>query len=141
MGRPPAVAGGINKPNGITLSPDQRQLWVSEYGGTNVWNFLVAEDGSLRGGERLAELRAPIGKLDSGGDGATTDETGRIYVTSHAGIQVFDSGGRLGGVLSRPQEKGTVSCAFGGRDGSYLFVCSSDKVYRRKTLTRGARLP
>ncbi len=138
MARPPVVAGGINKPNGITLSPDQKQLWVSEYGGTNVWNFLVAEDGSLKGGERLAELRTPVGKADSGGDGATTDAAGRIYVTSHVGIQVFDAGGRMGGVISRPQEKGTVSCAFGGAGHAWLYACSSDRVFRRRTLTSGA---
>ena len=138
MSRPPPVAGGITQPNGITLSPDERQLWVSEYGGTNVWNFLVAEDGSLRGGERLAELRTPTGRPDSGGDGATTDAAGRVYVTSHAGIQVFDGNGRLGGVISRPQQKGTVSCAFAGPDRAWLYVCSSDRVYRRKTLTAGA---
>ncbi|MGE3310302.1 MAG: SMP-30/gluconolactonase/LRE family protein [Limisphaerales bacterium] len=139
MSRPPVAAGGINKPNGITLSPDQRQLWVSEYGGTNVWNFLIAADGSLAGGERLAELRAPAGKADSGGDGSITDSAGRIYVTSHLGLQMFDSGGRMGGVISRPQEKGTVSCAFAGTGHAWLYVCSSDKVYRRKTLTSGVK--
>jgi len=137
MSRPPVVAGGINKPNGITFSPDQRQLWVSEYGGTNVWNFLVEADGTVKGGERLAELRTPVGKADSGGDGSTTDASGRIYVTSHVGLQMFDNGGRMGGVISRPQEKGTVSCTFGGPEHAWLYVCSSDKVYRRKTLTRG----
>lgn len=141
LSRPHPVAGGIKSPNGLTLSPDQRQLWVSEYGGTNVWNFLIAEDGTLRGGERLAELRVLPGKNDSGGDGSTTDAAGRVYVTSHAGIQVFDSGGRLGGVISRPQDKGTVSCAFAGPDRAWLYVCSSDKVYRRKTLTSGATVP
>jgi enterochelin esterase family protein len=137
MSRPPPVAGGLVKPNGITLSPDERQLWVSEYGGTNVWNFLVAPDGSLRGGERLGELRAPTGRPDSGGDGATTDAAGRVYVTSHAGIQVFDVNGRLGGVISRPTEKAAVSCAFAGPDCTWLYVCSSDRVFRRNTLTRG----
>src|SRR2546421_1403461 len=33
MSRPHPVAGGINKPNGIGLTPDQRQLIVSEYAG------------------------------------------------------------------------------------------------------------
>ncbi len=141
MPRPPVVAGGINKPNGITLSPDQHQLWVSEYGGTNVWNFVVADDGSLRAGEPLAELRVPAGRPDSGGDGSTTDSVGRIYVTSHVGLQMFDAGGRMGGVISRPQEKGTVSCAFAGPGRAYLYVCSSDKVYRRRTLTSGAPVP
>ncbi len=31
------VAGGINKPNGISLSADQHFLIVSEYGGSNAW--------------------------------------------------------------------------------------------------------
>ena len=57
---PAAVAGGINKPNGITLSPDQRMLIVSEYGGSNAWTFLIGEDGNLRGGEKNLELRTPV---------------------------------------------------------------------------------
>src|SRR5204862_905967 len=69
-------ATGINKPNGITLSPDQGTLAVSEYGGTNVWVFRVGADGSLAQGSRYMELRAPAGKSDSGGDGMTTDSAG-----------------------------------------------------------------
>ena len=141
MSRPHPVAGGINKPNGIGLTPDQRQLIVSEYGGTNAWTFLVADDGSLRGGEKNLELRAPVGKTDSGGDGLTTDAAGRCWITSHLGIQMFDANGRLGGIVSRPQEKGTVSCAFAGPGRAWLYACSSDKVYRRKTLTAAAHIP
>ncbi|MBI4660456.1 MAG: SMP-30/gluconolactonase/LRE family protein [Verrucomicrobia bacterium] len=138
MSRPAPVAGGINRPNGISLSADQRELIVSEYGGTNAWSYLVALDGSLRGGEKNMELRPPVGRPDSGGDGMTTDERSRFYITSHLGIQMFDATGRMGGVISKPQDKGTVSCAFAGPDHSYLYVCSSDKVFRRKTLTKGA---
>ena len=141
LSRPAPVAGGINKPNGIALSPDQRLLIVSEYGGTNAWTFLIGEDGNLTGGERNVQLRTPVGKSDSGGDGMTTDAAGRIWITSHLGIQMFDASGRMGGVVSRPQEKGTVSCTFAGPDRAYLYVCSSDKVYRRKTLTTGAKAP
>ncbi len=141
MSRPHPVAGGINKPNGIGLTPDQRQLIVSEYGGTNAWTFLIADDGSLRGGEKNLELRAPVGKTDSGGDGLTTDANGHSWITSHLGIQMFDPNGRLGGIVSRPQEKGTVSCAFAGPGRAWLYVCSSDKVYRRKTLTSAAPVP
>ena len=78
---------------------------------------------------------------DSGGDGLTVDAQGRAWITSHLGIQMFDPNGRMGGIVSRPQEKGTVSCAFAGPGSAYLYVCSSDKVYRRKTLTSGARVP
>jgi enterochelin esterase family protein len=132
LSRPPPVAGGINKPNGIALSPDGSRLWVSEYGGTREWCLNLAADGSVSGAERLAVIREPAGKPDSGGDGSTVDRAGRVYVTSHLGIQVFDSSGRPVGTLPRPQEKGTVSCVFAGPGGTYLYVCSSDRVYRRK---------
>lgn len=141
MSRPHPVAGGIQAPNGIGLTPDQHQLVVSEYRGTNAWTFLIADDGTLRGGERNLELRAPAGKSDSGGDGLTTDAQSRYWITSHLGIQMFDANGRMGGIVSRPQEKGTVSCAFAGPDRSWLYACSSDKVFRRKTLTAGAAIP
>src|SRR5437867_9212304 len=130
-------ATGINKPNGITLSPDQGTLAVSEYGGTNVWVFRVEKDGRLTAGERYLTLRAPTGKPDSGGDGMTTDAQGRYYVTSHLGIQMFDWTGREGGLIAKPQNKGTVSVTFAGPDLEYLFVCSSDKIYRRRTKARG----
>lgn len=141
MSGPHPVAGGIKQPNGIALTPDQHQLIVSEYGGTNAWTFLIAADGTLRGGEKNLELRAPPGKPDSGGDGMTTDSQSRAWITSHLGIQVFDANGRMGGIVSRPQDKGTVSCAFAGPGRAWLYACSSDKVYRRKTLTEGANVP
>jgi gluconolactonase len=50
---------------------------------------------------------------------------------------MFDSTGRLGGVIERPQNKGTVSVAFAGPNLEYLYVCSSDKIYRRKTKAKG----
>ncbi len=130
-------ATGINKPNGISLSPDQGTLAVSEYGGTNVWVFRIETDGGLAHGSRYMELRTLAGKSDSGGDGMTTDTEGRYYVTSHAGIQMFDATGRLGGVIVRPQNKGTVSVTFAGPDLEYLYVCSSDRIYRRKTRAKG----
>jgi enterochelin esterase family protein len=139
MSRPRAAAGGINKPNGISLSADQRFLIVSEYGGTNVWSYAVADDGSLRWGERYMELRVPTGRADSGGDGMTTDTLSRYYITSHAGIQMFDATGRLGGVIAKPTAKGCVSVAFGGPDRAWLYACASDKIYRRKTLAQGAQ--
>jgi gluconolactonase len=136
--RPAAVAGGINRPNGIATSPDGHLLIVSEHGGIHAWTFLLAEDGSLKGGERNIELRTPVDRDRSGGDGMIADVKSRYFITSDVGIQMFDANGRMGGVLSKPQDKGTVSCAFAGADRSYLYVCSSDRIYRRKTLTQGS---
>ncbi|HUR47776.1 MAG TPA: SMP-30/gluconolactonase/LRE family protein [Candidatus Saccharimonadales bacterium] len=139
-GAPRVAASGINKPNGIILSPDSGTLAVSEYGGTNVWAYRVDADGSLSAGAKYMELRSPIGKSDSQGDGMTVDTMGRYYVTSALGIQMFDSTGRMGGVIARPQNKGAVSAAFGGPNLEYLYVCSTDKVFRRKTKAKGVWL-
>jgi gluconolactonase len=134
------AASGINKPNGITLSPDGGTLAVSEYGGSNVWAFRVDTDGGLSAGAKYMELRTPLGKMESQGDGMTVDTMGRYYVTSALGIQMFDSTGRMGGVIARPQNKGTVSAAFGGPNQEYLYACSTDKVFRRKTKAKGVWL-
>ena len=131
-------AGGINAPNGITLSPDQGTLAVSEYRGTNVWTFRVSADGSLDAGARTMTLRTPLNKADSGGDGSTTDTAGRYYVTSHLGIQMFDSTGRIGGIIAKPTAKGCVSITFAGPGHEYLYACASDKIFRRKTQAKGA---
>ena len=136
-GEPQVAAKGIKAPNGIALSPDEGTLIVSEYQGTNVWAFRVKSDGTLDAGDRYLTLRGVTGRPDAGGDGSTVDAEGRYYVTSHAGIQMFDATGRLSGVFSRPQAKGTVSIAFAGEGSRYLYACSSDRIYRRLTLTRG----
>lgn len=132
------AASGINKPNGISLSPDLGTLAVSEYGGIYVWAFRVEADGSLAHGEPYMTLRVPPGRTDSAGDGMTTDTAGRYYVTSADGVQIFDPTGRLSGVLAKPQNKGSVSVGFGGANNDYLFLCCTDKVYKRKLKATGA---
>jgi len=137
-GRLFTAATKLNAPNGIALSPDGGTLAVSEYRGSNVWTYRVETDGTLNAGAPYMTLRTPVGKAESAGDGMTVDSLGRYYVTSALGIQMFDWTGRLGGVIARPQNKGTVSCAFAGPNREYLYACSSDKVYRRKTQAVGA---
>ena len=82
-------------------------------------------------------LVVPSGKKDSGGDGSTVDALGRLYVTSHAGVQMFDWIGRLGGVIAKPRpDKGVYSCVFAGPGNASLYVCGGDAGHRRKTLTQ-----
>ena len=65
------------------------------------------------------------------------DAAGRYYVTSHVGIQMFDSTGRLGGVIEKPTSKNCASVAFAGPGLECLYACASDKIFRRKTKTKG----
>jgi enterochelin esterase family protein len=69
------------------------------------------------------------------------DQEGRPFITSFVGIQMFDATGRLGGVISKPSDKSCVSVALAGPDRSWLYACAGDKVFRRKTLTKGFFVP
>lgn len=152
-----ADEGNVNKPNGISISPDQRTLAVSDMGGQNVWTWQIADDGSLsagapymtmemplapdqsggaKPGERPANL--PIYQTTSGGDGMTTEATGRWFVTTTLGIQVFDQAGRHAGTLAKPSpEAKVVSCEFAGKDRDILFIAAGDKVMSRKLKVKG----
>jgi enterochelin esterase family protein len=132
------VDEGINKPNGITLSPDQGTLVVSDYGGTNLWVFRIEPDGSLAHKGPYMTVRTPLAKPDTANsDGMTTDVAGRYYVATAIGVQMFDATGRLSGVIAKPQEKNMVSVGFAGADLQYMYVTCTDKIYRRKTQTKG----
>ncbi|MCF6311889.1 MAG: SMP-30/gluconolactonase/LRE family protein [Verrucomicrobiales bacterium] len=130
--------GVIVKPNGITLSPDQGTLAVSDYGGKYVWVFRIEKEGTLSYPQNYMTMRTANGKPEvAKGDGMATDAEGRYYVTSAVGLQMYDPTGRMGGVIVKPQDAGLVSVVFGGADLAYLYVACGDTIYRRKTKSKG----
>jgi sugar lactone lactonase YvrE len=136
----PADTGTVSKPNGIALSPDQKTLYVSDYGGLNVWSFAINEDGSLTDKKPLMTMKAPDKTPTSAsGDGMTTDSDGRAYVTTALGVQIFDKSGQHLGTLPKPTPTSPlVSVGFAGRDHNLLYIACGDKIYRRKTNAKGA---
>lgn len=143
---------GIAGPNGITLSPDQGTLAVSDYRGGHVYMFQIGADGALVGKSPTMTLRRPIDPAGqfkfnepppylaaSGGDGMASDEQGRFYVASTLGVQVFDGGGRECGLLPKPHpDKPLTSCTLAGPDRSYLYITHGDRIYRRKVQAKGS---
>ena len=149
-GEKKAADVGITAPNGITLSPDQGTLAVSDYRGQHVWVFRIEADGSLGAKEPYMTLRLPVdprGEFKfnepppknpaSGGDGMTSDSIGRYYVSSSLGVQVFDPTGRMCGVLPNPGTKGMTSVGFAGANLEYLYATCGDKLFRRKVQASG----
>ena len=134
------VASGISFPNGIIAWPDQKQLVVSDMKGEHLWNFVISSDGSLKHQQPYSTMQTPVNSTESGADGMTVDKIGRVYVCTTLGIQVFDTQGRLSGILSKPQRAFLSNVTFGGAEMDYLYVTSADKVYRRKLNTTGVRI-
>ena len=138
-GQAKAADTGITAPNGIGLSPDGRTLYVSDYGGVNVFAFKVQPDGTLSDKKPLMTMKAPENKPTvAGGDGMTVDAAGRCYVTTAIGLQVFDADGKLLGVLPKPGTGPLVSAGFGGKNLDTLYVACGDKIYSRETKVKGA---
>ena len=143
---------GITAPNGITLSPDQGTLAVSDYRGANVWTFRVEADGTLGAKAPTMTMRRPVDAKGeskhsepppllaaSGGDGMISDESGRFFVATTLGVQVFDPTSRECGLLPKPQpDKPLTSCTLSGEGRAYLYVTNGDRIYRRKVQAVGS---
>ncbi|MCI0747337.1 MAG: SMP-30/gluconolactonase/LRE family protein [Verrucomicrobia subdivision 3 bacterium] len=136
-GEKKVVDKGMGRPNGIALSPDQGLLLVADTGGQFVYSFQVQSGGELAYKQRYFHLHLPDGATESGADGMTVDTNGTLYVTTAAGLQFCDQAGRVNGIISKPQKAWLANATFGGPDLSYLYVTCGDKVFRRKTKTRG----
>lgn len=132
------VAEGIAFPNGLILTPDGGTLIVAESRTDKLYYFRVDQDGSLSFKQPYTTLMLAGGKSESGADGLTVDTIGRVYVATHAGVQVIDTQGRVSGVIAKPQEKFLSNVAFGGPEMDTLYATSADRVYKRKLNARGA---
>jgi gluconolactonase len=133
-----ADEGKVTRPNGITVSPDERTLVVSDHGGKHVWAWRIEDDGTLSAGAPYMTMWLPVGKESASGDGATTESKGRFFVTTDLGVQIFDPAGRLAGIIAKPVADGKiVSAEFAGTKHDILFVAAGDKLFSRKLKVSG----
>ena len=88
-------------PNGVSLSPDEKILYVNSGGTGYVLAFDVQNDGTLTNRRNFAKYEGlPVtdGKVVGGGDGFTVDTQGRLYTAAAGKIQVFTSQGAYSGL-------------------------------------------
>jgi len=130
----------LKRPNGIQLSRDEKTLYVANTGGEYVLAYPVNSDGTLGQGKDFAKLRDGLqkgenGNWSSGADGLAVDEQGRLYVTSNAGVEVFDQAGKALGVIPVPHKPQNL--AFAGKDKKTLYIVGRGAAYRLPVLTAG----
>ena len=82
------VATSFDHPNGLAFSPDESVLYVGDSGlPHHVKAFDVVD------GRELVRSRVFAGIQPGYPDGLKTDAHGRVYVSSFAGVQIFDPDG------------------------------------------------
>jgi gluconolactonase len=131
-------------PNGITLSPDEKYLYLSS-GFTKMMRYELAADGTLgtgtvffSGGEGIV-------------DGMKTDNDGNLYSTGGAGpgaVRISSPQGKHLGTLHLPvsnreprQQICATNVAFGDADGKSLFITACTALYRIRVKVPGLRGP
>ncbi|MBA4851731.1 SMP-30/gluconolactonase/LRE family protein [Emticicia sp. BO119] len=133
------VDEGLKFANGLTLSPDQTQLYVTESASHWVWVYQIQPDGRLFHKQKYGWLHVRDTDENAWSDGLKCDRDGRVYVTTLSGIQVLDQTGRVNAILPVPKTKGQVSnLCFGGPNFDVMYITCVDKVYRRKVKVKGA---
>jgi sugar lactone lactonase YvrE/glyoxylase-like metal-dependent hydrolase (beta-lactamase superfamily II) len=128
----------IKRPNGVSLSPDEKTLYVADTFGEYVLAYQVVAGGAVsqpKNFARLAGFKQTENGPSSGADGLAVDAQGRLYVASSAGVEVFDRRGKALGVIDLP--KAPQNLAFAGSSGNALYVVGRGAVWKIDTLTRG----
>ena len=130
----------MTRPNGLAFSPDEKILYVAQSDpNAAIWKaFPVNADGSL-GKSRVffdATPMAKSGTMKGLPDGLKVDREGNLWATGPGGVLIFAPDGTLLGRIDTGEA--TANCAFGGPDGSDLFVTADMYLCRVRTATRGA---
>ena len=143
----------LDRPNGITVTPDDRLLYVadnnnSQGGARRLWRFHLQPDGRV---DLATQTLLYDWKTTRGPDGMKLDVEGRLYVAAGlnrpnpphesaeeptAGIYVFSPVGELLEFVRIPRDE-TTNCAFGGTDGKTLYVTAGGSLWSIRTKVAG----
>lgn len=132
-----AVDTGLKYANGITLSPDQTLLYVTDDRSHWIYSYVIQPDGSLQDKQRFYWLHVPDTTDWSSAGGIRVDRDGRLYVATAMGVQVCDQAGRVQCIIPTPNHK-LSNLAFGGEHFDTLYATCGDRIYKRKLKVIGA---
>jgi gluconolactonase len=114
---PIVVDAARSNPNGVTLSLDEKFLFVTD--GQGLWRYAVNADGSTGTATRIAQSA-----IGGGGDGMGIDCAGNLYVALQQKVFIVDpsgSGTSLGSI-SMTAVQAVTNIAFGGANHQTLYV-------------------
>ncbi|MGY8767936.1 MAG: SMP-30/gluconolactonase/LRE family protein [Pirellulales bacterium] len=126
-GKTSIAVSDINTPNGITLSPDGKTLYVSSYVPKKVWSYSVDAPGKTSQGKMFSELDSGPEK---GADGMTMDRAGNVYCTGPGHVWIWNPSGTLLAKIETPTKP--INCTFGGKDMRDLYITCFGGLYMQR---------
>lgn len=135
-GKAVLIADGIDKPNGIQLSPDEKTLYINPFGISEyLLAFDVQKDGTVTNRANFAKYAGIPQGEGTMGDGLAVDSQGRIYATTKVGVQVFSSKGQYLGTI--PVSRIPQNVAFAGPDKKTLYIVGRGAAFKVQMLAQG----
>ena len=131
------AAEGINQPNGLAFSPDEKILYIVE--SRSVPRKILAYD--VVGGAKLANRRVLIEAGPGTPDGFRVDVDGNLWCgwgmgeAGLDGVHVFNPAGKRIGRIDLPERCANV--CFGGLHRNRLFMAASTSLYALYVNTQG----
>lgn len=127
-GKVTAAITDLPTPNGIALSPDGKQLYVSNSGPNMFINIYdVDSNGNVANGRSLIRFDGP--SPTDVPDGMKVDSRGNIWASGPGGIRIITPQGKVLGQLKTP-DPAQANLAWGGEDGRTAYITASNNVYR-----------
>lgn len=124
-----AIAKWKTRPNGLTLSPNGRTLYVSDSDEQSIRAFDLDRAGGA------SNERVVVSKIPGVPAGLRTDEMGNIYVAAKD-VLVYSPQGQLVHTIRLGETPSNL--AFGDPDFSTLYVTARTSVYRIRMGVKGA---
>ncbi len=136
------VVEGVERPNGIQLSRDERVLYLNNAGGEYLLAFDIQPDGRLINRRNFAKYDGVVaanaqGVVNSQADGLAIDSEGRVYAALPNGIQVFSPQGQHLGTI--PVARRVQNLAFAGADKKTLYMVGSGAAFKVQMASQGFR--
>ncbi|MBK1834385.1 SMP-30/gluconolactonase/LRE family protein [Roseibacillus ishigakijimensis] len=135
------VIADLDRPNGVTLSPDEQTLYIAQSHGPapHVIAYPVQDDLSLGEGRVLFDASTLEPQLPGAPDGLKVDHEGNIWSSGPGGVFIVSPEGKLLGRILTGRR--TANLAWGGDDYSVLYLTADHDLLRVQTRTRGPRRP
>ena len=131
------ITPDLTGPNGIALSPDERYLYVGNWGPDHkvVMRYTLGRGGTALGGEVFFDATGADG--EDAIDGLKVDTAGNLYVCGPGGIWVLSPGGERLGTLRLPESPHNL--AWGDADARTLYITALTSIYRIRLAIPGVR--
>jgi sugar lactone lactonase YvrE len=129
-------------PNGLALTPDEKQLYVIDWVQGTILRFKILPDDTISDGETFVDMspetKALNGRDTGAPDGMKVDRKGNVYCTGPGGLWVISPEGKHLGTIKTP--KRLTNLAFGDADGKMLYMTThTGELFRLHLKVEGIR--